>query len=74
MNVDRVRIALRVLHALKDLQPVSELDLALLRSWLPQTKHNASAAELARLVIQEQLPTLRLPLERERPRAMKMRA
>ena len=73
MNLDRVRIALRVLHALKDLQPVSELDLALLRSWLPQSEHDASAAALARLVIQEQLPPP-LRMEKQLPRVLKMRA
>ena len=73
MNVDRMRIALRVLHALKDVQPASELDLALLRSWLPQSKHDASAAELARLVIQQQLPPP-MRMEKQLPRTLKMRA
>jgi len=73
MNVDRMRIALRVLHTLKELQPASELDLVLLRSWVPQAEHNGSAAELARLVIQEQLPPP-LRIEKQLPRVLKMRA
>jgi len=76
MNFDKMSIALRVLHALKnaDAAPASDSDVDLLRSWVDQTDQHASAAELARLVIQEQLPPFRLPLDRERPRAMKMRA
>ena len=73
MNVDRMRIALRVLDTLKELQPASELDLVLLRSWVPQAEHNGSAAELARLVIQEQLPPP-LRIEKQLPRVLKMRA
>ena len=72
MNFDKMRIALRVLHALKDLQPASEPDVQLLRSWVAQTDRNASAANLAQLVIQEQLPSIRI--EKQLPRALTMRA
>ena len=69
-----MKIALRVLHAAAYCQQPSEPDVILLRAWVKVDNRNANPDELARLVIDDQLPPSRFEVGREQPRASRMRA
>jgi hypothetical protein len=66
MSPERLRVAVRVLHATAYYEPLSEDDVFLLQSWVRPEDENSAPSNLAYLVIDAELPPSRMLPGKER--------